>query len=233
VRIIPGDIAQIVTAAVALGMMATPVLAMAGRRLGQQLQGRAHREDILDSGDGQLSGHVVIGGFGRVGQMIARLLSAENVPYIALDTNAELVTEQRKSGHSIYFGDAGRLEFLERAGAARARAFVVTVNAPKAAERMVVAARRVRPGAPVFARASDAGHAARLIALGAVGVIPETVEASLQLGARLLESLGLPDEAVDRRIAEMRGEELGRLGAKGPDAAKAVAAMTIERAQRR
>jgi CPA2 family monovalent cation:H+ antiporter-2 len=214
-------------------MMATPLCAMAGRRLGQRLQRRAHRGDMSGSDGAQLSDHVLIGGFGRVGQMIARLLSAENVPYIALDTNAEVVAEQRKTPHIVYFGDAGRLEFLDRAGAARARAFVVTVNAPEAAERMVAAARRIRPDAPVFARASDSSHAARLIGLGAVGVIPETVEASLQLGARLLEALGLPDEAVDRRIAEMRGEELGRLGARGPDDAKADAAMAIARAERR
>ena len=102
-------------------------------------------------------------------------------------------------------------EFLERVGAADARAFVVTVDAPRAAERMVAAIRTRRPDAAVFARALDAAHAARLLELGAVDVIPEAVEASLQLGGRLLEGLGLSEEAVARRLAELRAQELARL----------------------
>jgi CPA2 family monovalent cation:H+ antiporter-2 len=80
---------------------------------------------------------------------------------------------------------------------------------------MVAAARRQRPVAPVFARARDPAHAARLIKLGTIEVIPEAVEASLQLGARLLEGLGIPDEAVARRVDEMRQQELGQLSGGG------------------
>jgi monovalent cation:H+ antiporter-2, CPA2 family len=154
---------------------------------------------------------VVIGGYGRVGQTVGRLLTAENVPFIALDTNGELVSESRKRGERCYFGDAGRPEFLARVGAARARAFVVTVNAREAAERMAAAARQLRPDALLFARAIDAEHAIRLLRLGAVDVIPEAVEASLQLGGRVLEALGVPDEAVLRRLDELREQELARL----------------------
>jgi CPA2 family monovalent cation:H+ antiporter-2 len=156
---------------------------------------------------------VIIGGYGRVGQMIARLLAAENVPFIALDTNGELVTECRQRGHLCYFGDAGRPEFLARVGAARARAFVVTVNARQAAERMAAASRRQRPEALLYARAIDPEHAVRLLKLGAIDVIPEAVEASLQLGGRLLEGLGLSDDAVARRLDELREQELAQLKA--------------------
>jgi CPA2 family monovalent cation:H+ antiporter-2 len=135
------------------------------------------------------------------------------VPFVALDTNGELVAEWRKRGHMCFFGDAGRPELLERVGAADARAFVVTVNARQSAERMVAAARKGRPDAPVFARALDAEHAVRLLELGAVDVIPEAVEASLQLGGRLLESLGASEEAVGRRLDELREEERARLRA--------------------
>jgi CPA2 family monovalent cation:H+ antiporter-2 len=76
---------------------------------------------------------------------------------------------------------------------------------------MVVAARSVQSDAKIFARAKDIAHAARLLEIGAVGVIPEAVEASLQLGGRLLETLGLPSEAVEQRLALMREQELGRL----------------------
>ena len=90
---------------------------------------------------------------------------------------------------------------------------MVTVNARQAAERMVAAARKQRPDALVFARAIDAEHAVRLLKLGAVDVIPEAVEASLQLGGRLLEGLGLSDDAVARRLDELREQELARLKA--------------------
>ena len=76
--------------------------------------------------------HVIIGGYGRVGQVIGRLLEAENVPFVALDTNAELASEGSQRSETVFFGDAARREFLRRAGAAGARAFVVTVNSPRA-----------------------------------------------------------------------------------------------------
>lgn len=220
-QLIPDDTAQVATATAVISMVLTPLCAVIGRRFGNRLQRFNHRHDIAADGAADLSDHVVIGGFGRAGQTVARLLQAENIAFIGLDTNGELVTEQRKQGHPVYFGDAGRVEFLDRAGAARARAFVVTINAREATERMVAIARRTRPEAPVFARATDPAHAARLIKLGAVGVIPEEVEASLQLGARLLEALGMPDEAIERRIDVLRGEEIGRLGAAGPAGARA------------
>ena len=213
--ILSAEAAQIATAVVGIGMVVTPLWASFGRWLGRRLQRVEHGEHMPAAGGGEITDHVVIGGYGRVGQTIARMLAAENVPFIALDVDGELVSEHRKRGAKVYFGDAGRGEFLDRAGAAHARAFVVTVNSARAAERMVAAVRKRRPDAPVFARATDAVHAAHLLKLGAVTVVPEAVEASLQLGGRLLEQLGLPDEAVARRIAEMRQHELGRLGAGG------------------
>jgi CPA2 family monovalent cation:H+ antiporter-2 len=203
--------AQLAAAVVGISMMVTPLCAVCGRWLGRRMGEAEHAHHAPGADAEELQDHVIIGGYGRVGQMIARLLAAENVPFVALDTNGELVTECRQGGHMCFFGDAGRGEFLARVGAARARAFVVTVNARQAAERMVAAARKQRPDAPVFARAIDGTHAARLLQLGAVGVIPEAVEASLQLGARLLEGLGLSDDAVVRRLEELREQELARL----------------------
>ena len=209
--LIPSDVAQITTAAVGISMMMTPLLALGARALAGRMERIEHRDRMPDTDTVELSDHVIIGGYGRVGQVIARLMQAENVPFLALDTNAELVSEASKRGEAVFFGDAGRREFLQRSGADKARAFVVTVNSARAAERMVAAARKERPDAPVFARARDPDHALRLLKLGAVGVTPEAVEASLQLGARVLEGLGLPDEAVARRLDEMRDAEIGRI----------------------
>ncbi|MBI1205142.1 MAG: portal protein [Rhodopseudomonas sp.] len=198
-------------AVVSLSMLATPVLAYAARVLAARLEQTDHAGHMPGPDLDEFDNHVVIGGLGRVGHLVADALEAERVPYVAIDANGERVAHLRLAGRPVFFGDAGREEMLAKLGGQRARAFVVTINNPLSAERMVAAARRIRPQALVFARAADTGHADRLMALGAVGVIPETVEASLQLAGRLLESLDLPAELVAKRLATMRADAFGRL----------------------
>jgi CPA2 family monovalent cation:H+ antiporter-2 len=205
------QIATSAFAVVGLSMLATPFLAMLARPLARRLEALDHKAHAPGADGVEFEDHVVIGGFGRVGQTIAHLLEAENISFVALDADSKLVAEQHRRGRQVYFGDASRRELLERAGALRARAFVVTLDAPGAAERMVDAIRKLRPDAPVFARAKDPGHAANLAAHGAFEVIPEAVEASLQLGARVLENLGVPEDTVMQRIDQARDEEAGRL----------------------
>jgi CPA2 family monovalent cation:H+ antiporter-2 len=215
--LVPGEFAQGAAAVAGISMMLTPLLGMGARMLAGRFQAIEHRDHMPTGRQAGHADHVIIGGYGRVGQVVGSLLRAENVPFVALDTNADLVREGRRRGEAVFFGDASRHEFLRRAGAASARAFVVTVNSPRAAERMVAAARRERPDAPVFARARDPAHAVRLLRLGAVEVTPEAVEASLQLGARVLEGLGVPDDAIARRLDDMRDEELARISGKDGD----------------
>jgi CPA2 family monovalent cation:H+ antiporter-2 len=203
-NLLSAPIAGAAVAVVGLSMLATPLLAALGRRIGSRLERLDHAAHAPSPDIGQLEDHVVIGGFGRVGQTVAGLLEAENIAYVALDSNAALVADRRQKNGMVFFGDASRRELLERAGAARARAFVSTLDAPGAAERMVAAIMTLRPDACVLARAKDPAHAARLRKLGAVGVVPDAVEASLQLGGRVLVELGLPDEAVQQRLALMR-----------------------------
>nr|WP_281351600.1 NAD-binding protein [Propylenella binzhouense] len=191
-------------------MLVTPLLGRLGRLLATRLQ---RRQDEAAAAGPDLSGtldHVVVGGFGRVGQMIARILEREGVPVVAIDTNAELCGEHMRAGRAVFLGDAARPEMLERTGADRARAFIVTVDAPAAAERMVRSIRRRRPDAPVFARARDQEHARALADLGAI-VIPEALEGSLQLAGRVLEGLGVPDDEVLRRLDEERSRQAALL----------------------
>ncbi len=209
--LLPPRLAAGAVAVVGLSMLATPLLAVAGRRLSARLGEAEHGKHAPGPDLAGLGNHVIIGGFGRVGTLIAQALQAENVLYVGLDTNGELVARMRLQHQPVFFGDAGRPELLERVGARRARAFVVTLNNPHAAERMVAAALRLQPKAMIFARAVDSAHAVRLMDCGAVSVIPETVEGGLQLAARLLEGLDLPDELVIERVAAMRAAELGRL----------------------
>jgi len=207
-------IASDAIAVVGLSMMATPLMALVGRHIAAQLHTHQPHEHAPDAEAAEFDNHVVVGGLGRVGTVVVHALEAENVPYIGLDTDGERVARMRAAGHSVYFGDAGRPELLAKVGGDAARAFVVTVNGARAAERMIKAARGVQPQAPVFARAVDPAHAVHLVRLGAVEVVPETVEASLQLAGRLLDALELGDDAVERRLAALRAAELERLKAE-------------------
>jgi CPA2 family monovalent cation:H+ antiporter-2 len=210
-KLLSRPLASGAVAVVAISMMLTPLAAIAGRRLARALAPVQHGRQAPGAEVAGKKDHVVIGGCGRIGQMIAAALEAEGVDYVCLDTNADAVADMRKAGKPVFYGDATRTEILERVGAGHARAFVVTIANRTGAERMVSAARRVNRRAFIFARAVDAQHAARLVKRGALGVIPETVEASLQLATRVLEGLDLPDEAVTHRITGMRDAEIARL----------------------
>lgn len=205
--LISAPLAQAVIAAVGLSMLLTPIGAALAVHIGRRLQAVDHG-DQMPTDDGNLSGHVIIGGYGRVGQAVARMLTAEHIPFVALDNNGDLVSEFHGQPGSVYFGDAARSEMLARAGGQRARAFAVTISSRRASERMVAAARRQNPDALVLARAIDRAHADRLTALGAIPVVPETVETSMQLGGRLLGAFGLSDGDIERRLDVMRRREV-------------------------
>jgi CPA2 family monovalent cation:H+ antiporter-2 len=212
--LLPGNVGAVVVSAAALSMIATPALAALGKRIGDAAGRRGHEAEVGVAEAGQeetFADHVVIGGFGRVGETVAGMLDAEEIPYVGLDLDGDLVAERRKAGRKVFFGDASRPEMLEKVGGASARSFVVTTDEPEAAERMVKAIRAAWPGVPIHARALDAEHARRLREAGATDVVPEALEGSLQLAGRVLEQLGLPDDAVDARIDHARAREIGRV----------------------
>ncbi len=202
--------AEIGTSAVAvagLSMMLTPLLAKIARVVAERLEPIEHEHHTPEAGIAEMRDHVVIGGFGRVGQIVARVLDSENVPWIAFDLNGALVTEHREKNRPVYFGDASRPEILHHAGVHKARAFIVTLGSAEATERMLMEIIKLRPRACVLARAKDGEHAAQLTKLGATDAIPEAIEASLQLAGRLLENLDYPEEVAERRIADVRNLE--------------------------
>ena len=208
--ILSGADAGSIVAVVGLSLAATPLLSGIGRRVGRGLEAEAHGH-LAVSEERAPRGHVIIGGFGRVGRMVAEALEREGVAFVAVDNDPRRVALERAAGRLVYFGDAGREEMLERLGADGAIAFVLTLDAPAAAERMAATVHRRWPKTPVLARAKDTEHARRLSSHGVVGVIPETVEGSLQLVARLLGVLGLPQEVVAERTSEAREREQARI----------------------
>jgi CPA2 family monovalent cation:H+ antiporter-2 len=211
-ELVPTDTAQVVLFLAATTMLATPVIAAIGRRAAARLAHRERRERA-DEPIAVGPGHVVIAGFGRVGQLLARILDSQGQPYVALDLDGHAVAQCRARGLPVFYGDAGRVEMLRRVRIEDARAFVVTMDDPRAGQHAVHAARRHWPMLPVYARARDAAHARRLLALGATEVVPEATEASLQLGARVLEGLGEPLEAVAHAIELERELELAGIRA--------------------
>ena len=206
---------QFVVSVAALSMIAIPGLAIVGQRLGRSLEHRhaSYRDGVDDIDTQALSDHVIIGGYGRVGRTIGRVLDAEKIPFVALDIKADRVSQYRKEGQPVYFGDASRREILEKLGGANARAFVVTTDQPAATEHMVKAILAAWPDATIHARALDGDHAHILTKIGVKDVVPEALEGSLQLAGQILANVGLPDDAVDARLAVARESEIGRFEA--------------------
>jgi CPA2 family monovalent cation:H+ antiporter-2 len=210
--LVSADVAQFVLIVAGVTMAVTPLVAPLARRLAGFIERSEHAEG---AGEGPqtagLEGHVIVAGFGRVGQMLGRIFDAQNLPYIALDLDGMAVGAHRAAGLPVFYGDASRADILRRAHVESAQALVVTMDSPAAALHTVEAVRRQWPWLQIFARARDAAHARTLLQAGATGVVPETVESSLQLAARVLEGVGTPDEAVSTVISQQRELELGEL----------------------
>jgi len=222
--LLPRDTAQFMLLVTALSMMATPLVAILARRISQALESDQSRRGVPEEAKvpRELADHVIIAGFGRVGQMLARVFDACGVQYVALDVDAVAVAQHRASGLPVYYGDASRVEILRRMHAERAQSVVVTTDNPVSAQHTVQAVRRQWPHLLVVARARDSTHARRLIDSGASEVVPETVEASLQLAGRVLESAGEPAEAVLQALAQQREFELAKLELEGDSSPRRV-----------
>jgi CPA2 family monovalent cation:H+ antiporter-2 len=194
------DTGQFMMAVTGLTMLLTPGLAWAGARMAVAVErraaNRAYGPDAADTA--ALEHHVLIAGFGRVGETVARLLAEQTVTYLALDVDADRVRAARARGAPVVYGDAARADVLERLGAERAAALVVTLDDPDTARRTVDGVRRRWPNLRVLARAHDAIRADELRALGVAEVVPETLESSLSLARSALAATGLPSEAAVR-----------------------------------
>ncbi len=206
------DIVTMASAIVGLSMLLTPLSWRAGRWLGARLQ--PHRADPeLELTAQGAEGHVIIAGFGRVGRTIARMLEKEACDIVALDVQPGTVARARTDGWNVYLGDGGREEVLDKAGVRTAMMVVITLDDPARAEAMVRQAREIQPSVLILARAQDADHAQALYEAGANFVVPDAIEAALQMSARALGEFGYDGETVRDMIASERGDEYRRAGA--------------------
>ena len=197
---------QLVVLTVGLTLFITPMLTRLGRMIGDNWE---HREDtLLAAKDGvaleQVRARIIIAGYGRVGQQLGKLLMAQDIPFVAFENNAKLVAKMRALGLPVFFGDASRTELLRRVEAESAPAIVLTMDHPVAALHAVRGIRREFPEVPLLARSRDTRHALALKQAGATTVVPETLEASLQLSASVLKALGIDDDDIDRIVDDER-----------------------------
>ena len=199
--LLPGSTGQFMLIVASLTMVLTPGLAGLARKLADRIENRQNERhpDAADQME-DMEGHVLIAGFGRVGRMIASILDREGLPYIAIDKDPIIASEARASGLPVRFGDASRLEILQANHVRQAAALVITLGDAKNTELLTQRMREAAPHVPLFVRARDKEQADRLTDAGATAAVPETVEASLQLAARLLEGCGLDDEVIQRRL---------------------------------
>lgn len=218
-ELFPPHIVPVLYLIVAISMALTPLLGQLGKAL-SQLVTRLEPKNNTVTETHDLKSHVVIVGFGRIGNIIARLLSEQMVPFVAIDMNMARVTEGRKLGLPVFFGDARRVEIFQAIGMDRAKAVVLTLDQPGVVARTVMTLRRNFPKIPIFVRAHDNEHAEKLKKAGAMVVVPEMVEPSLQLGSQILLLAGVAKDQVNKSIESLRHKLLEQIVETTPSSSK-------------
>ena len=208
-HIIPPHLLNPVLASMVLSMLATPFIILhsntlvmklvASEWLQQSLQMTTIARKSINT-----SKHVIICGYGRCGQNLARMLEKENIPYMALDLDPDRVRQAAAAGDSVVFGDAGRLQALMAAGLARASAVVVTYLDVPAATKVLGHTQSHAPQVPVIVRTRDDLDLEKLQQAGATEVVPEALEGSLMLASHALALVGVPMRRVIRAVQDQR-----------------------------
>lgn len=216
-KLVEPALGQLIMLAVGLSLFVTPPLAKLGRAIGERWESsadlKAAARDLAELESAR--GRVIIAGFGRVGRQLAKLLTEQHIEFVAFENDARLVAQLRAQGFPVYFGDASRAELLQRVDAGHAPAIVLTMDHPASALHAVRGIRREYPLVRLYARSRDEKHARALKLAGATIVVPETLEASLQLSAFVLEAMGMDVAHVDRIVDVERDLFLSTL-ANGP-----------------
>ncbi|KHG10154.1 K(+) efflux antiporter 2, chloroplastic -like protein [Gossypium arboreum] len=210
--IMSSQLSSLLFLVVGISMALTPWLAAGGQLIASRFELHDVRSLLpVESETDDLQDHIIICGFGRVGQIIAQLLSERLIPFVALDVRSDRVAMGRSLDIPVYFGDAGSREVLHKVGAERACAAAITLDTPGANYRTVWALSKYFPNVKTFVRAHDVDHGLNLEKAGATAVVPETLEPSLQLAAAVLAQAKLPTSEIAATINEFRSRHLAEL----------------------
>ena len=211
VGILTGETVAFWSAATAIGLTITPLLASLGRFAARRVDQAAVAETEI----GPTAGKTVIFGFGRVGRMVADMLQQHGRPYYAVDSDIDGFAQARKSGYSVLYGDVSRRELIEKLDLDQAVAVVLTMDDPALTRRVAKRLRDDHPALPIIARARDTDHAAALYRAGVTDAVPEALEASLQLSEAVLVDIGVAMGPVIASIHEKRSELRAEIMAAG------------------
>jgi CPA2 family monovalent cation:H+ antiporter-2 len=208
-QLLPQSLIQIVLAAMLLSMLATPFLVQYAERIAlrfasSEWMARSLALTTIATRSMATDRHVIICGYGRSGQHLARMLSQEDIGYVALDLDPDRVREAAAAGDSVVYGDAARRETLVAAGLSRAAALVISYADTHSALRVIHFAHELKPALPIIVRTQDDADLDKLLSAGATEVVPEVFEGSLMLGSHALVLLGVPLNRVVRRVREAR-----------------------------
>lgn len=202
--LIAPSLSSFVLAATSLTMVFIPALSAAARHINSRMEPPKETDPALKAVPREQHKHAIVVGHGRVGKVVTSFLTQHKVPYIATDSDAASVTEDRKSGHEVYFGDATHAAFMKACGIMEAAAVIVTIGSESAVDAIVLGVRQLRPDVLIVARARDTEHARHLYAIGVTDAVPETVEASLQISEAALVGLGIPTGFVIASVHDKR-----------------------------
>jgi CPA2 family monovalent cation:H+ antiporter-2 len=206
-KMMPADFGGLLLAATFCSMLVTPLLLRAAPHLATRLHRKPNEEVKLaeiSALTADLHNHVVICGYGRVGQSIGRALRNALQPYVALDTDPVRVQEAAINETCVHYGDSRRGELLLAVGLARAKLLVIAVDQSDIALLILEEARRLNSTVPILVRTRDDSQLAELKAAGANEVVPELLESSLMLASHALIMLGLPAHQVQERADQIR-----------------------------
>ncbi len=204
--LIGSDVSSFTLAVTSITMALIPALSLAARRLAPKFREPRALDPELTVAPGGGSGHAIVIGHGRVGQVVCSLLDRHGCPYLAVDNDAAAVPALRRSGRDVYYGDATLPGFLKSCGLMDAKAVIVTAAAAAGIDEVVKQVRALRADIVIVSRARDAAHARHLYAIGVTDAVPETIEASLQLSEAALLGLGQATGPVIASIHEKRAE---------------------------
>lgn len=209
--------AQPVIAATLLSMLISPILIRYNRKFTERLFRGVYISGVnappkeLVSACETLSKHVIICGFGRIGQNLANILREMKIPYVALDLDHILIREAWEAGENVFYGDSTHSEILQKAELDRASALIITFDDSYIAEQIIHAARPINKNIPIVVRSKDDRHMERLHEIGASNVVPESFEASMMLANQVLQNLGISVSKSTAFVEQARKEDYRRL----------------------
>ncbi|MEX1828016.1 monovalent cation:proton antiporter-2 (CPA2) family protein [Luteibacter sp. CQ10] len=204
-RLIDDSQRGLMVMAISLSMALTPLLVLLASRMVRERVRKPDREfDQIETD----APRVIIAGFGRMGQIVARILRAQDIPFVALESSVEQVeTSRRFGGTSLFFGDPARPEMLRAAQADKAQVFVIATDDPEANIRTARLIRRQYPHLKIVARARNRQHVFRLMDIGVEDPVRETFFSSLEMTKLVLESLGMAPEVASSRVERFHAHD--------------------------